>query len=114
MPTVPVSVWDQVAVVVIFAFLLGGLGWLLARIFTAAIADVNRHYAQVIKDTNDQWQRYFDARSESNKMVNEQMLIGFRELTNIVRKLADDFESHDQMERQALDEMTDRRRLGKT
>ena len=113
LPTVPATVWEQVAVVVIFAFLLAGLGWILVKIFTTAIADVNAHYANLLKDTNMQWQKYFDARSESSNLLAEKMTLRMDQIALILGKLVTDFEDHDQMERQALDEMSNKRKLAK-
>lgn len=73
-PNIPVSVWEQIAVVIVFAFLLGGLGWVLVRLFTQAVADINAHYAALIKDSNLQWQKYFDARAETCMQGNRQIL----------------------------------------
>lgn len=112
-PTVPVSVWEQIAVVVVFAFLLGGLGWLLMKIFSRAIADIHAHYASIVTNNNAQWQKYFDARGETEKLVNEQVIKQLEGLTNVVTRLVSDFDKHDQMERQALDEMSGKRHLSK-
>lgn len=115
LPDVPVSVWDQIPVVVIFALLLAGLGWLLMKIFTKAIAEINSHYASIVTSNNAQWQKYFDARGETDKLINEQVIRQLEGLTKIVTRLVADFDKHDQMERQALDEMAERRKLsGKT
>ncbi|HEY3312289.1 MAG TPA: hypothetical protein VGK00_11675 [Anaerolineales bacterium] len=103
LPSVPVSVWEQIAVVIVFAFLLAGLGWVLVRLFTEAIADVNAHYAQLIKDTNRQWQEYFDARAESSSLLSRQMMARMDELAGMLTSLAADFETHVQLERQTLD-----------
>ena len=106
LPNIPVSVWEQIAVVIVFAFLLSGMGWILVRLFTQAIADVHAHYAQLIKDTNHQWQQYFDARSESSGLVNQRMLERLDELAGLIENLAVDFQTHDQLERQALERLS--------
>jgi hypothetical protein len=111
MPTIPVSVWDQIAVVVIFSFLLGGLGWALMKIFSKAIADINAHYALIVTHNNAQWQKYFDVRGENDKLVNEHVIKQLEGMTRIVTRLVSDFEKHDLMERQALDEMSGKRKL---
>ncbi len=108
-PTIPVSVWDQIAIVVIFALLLAGLGCVLVKLFVTAIADVNKHYADVLTKTNDQWQKYFDARSESNNLVNRQIMQQMGEISGLLSNLMKDFTAHDHMERQALDAMAKRR-----
>lgn len=99
MPEVPVSVWDQIPVIVIFALLLGGLGWLLVKIFSKTISEINAHYAQIIQTTNEQWQKYFDARSEVNQVVSNQVISQLEGLTKAVEKLAKDLEAHDQRDR---------------
>lgn len=97
---VPMSAWDQIAVIVVFAFLLAGLGWILVKIFTKAIADINAHYAILLEKTNTQWQQYFDARSETSNLVNKQIVAQLGELTQAVGDLTHRFDSHDQWERQ--------------
>ena len=123
-PTIPVSVWDQIAVVIVFAILLGGMGWFGAKLFIRAIKDVsaenakaireiNAENAKVIGSVNIQWQRYFDARSESSNLLSQELTKRMDEIAQILGGLVKDFSSHDQMERQALDEMSGKRRLTK-
>lgn len=100
MPTVPATVWEQIPVVVIFALLLAGLGWLLMRVFAKTIADINAHYAAVIKSNNEQWQKYIDAKQEGSNLISQQMMKRMEELTESIRDLRKDFDGHDQMERQ--------------
>jgi hypothetical protein len=99
-PSVPVPVWEQIAVVIVFAFLLAGLGWSLVRLFTKAIADVNAHYAQLLKDANQQWQQYFDARTETSSLVSRQMMERLEQVASCLDGLVDEFEAHDRWERQ--------------
>lgn len=101
---VPMSAWDQIAVIVVFAFLLGGLGWVMVKIFTKAIADINAHYAMLFDKNNLQWQQYFDARSETSIMVNKQVVAQLGELTKAVADLTSKFNYHDQWERQLQDQ----------
>ena len=123
-PVVPVSVWDQIAVVVVFAFLMAGVGWIIVKIFSKAIADINQYYATMVEsnnqqfakalfENNKQWQLYFDARSESNKLIENQMVEKLSGLTNVISTLDSRFAAHDLMERQALDEMSGKRKLSK-
>jgi hypothetical protein len=60
----------------------------------------------LIKDTNHQWQQYFDARSESSSLVNQRMLERFDELAGLIENLAVDFQTHDHLERQALERLS--------
>lgn len=113
LPTVPVSVWEQIPVIVIFALLLAGIAWLMVKAFSKAIADINAHYAAIIQTNNEQWQKYFDARSESYRLVNEQVLKQLEGLTQVIADFHEDFSAHDLMERQALDEMSGKRKLAK-
>lgn len=113
MPTVPVSVWEQIPVIVIFALLLAGIAWLMVKVFSKAIADINSHYLAIIKNNNDQWQKYFDARSENYRLINEKVLTQLEALTSAINEFHADFQSHDQMERQALDAMNGKRKLAK-
>lgn len=107
MPQVPVSVWEQIAVVIVFAFLLAGLGWILVKVFAKAIADINSHYALLIEHNNNQWQKYFDARSEASQIVNQQIIGQLEGLTAVVKELAKDFAEHDTLERQMLAELSE-------
>ena len=122
--TIPVSVWDQIAVVIVFAILLGGMGWYGSKLFIRAIKDVsaenakaireiNAENAKVIAEVNIQWQRYFDARSESSNQLSQELTKRMDEIAQILGGLVKDFSNHDQMERQALDEMAGKRRLTK-
>ncbi len=95
MPEVPVSVWEQIPVVIIFAFLLAGLGWLLVNVFSKAVAEINAHYAEIVRQNNEQWQKYFDARDENNRIVNQQVVEKLEELANVIKNLMDDFRDHD-------------------
>lgn len=124
LPTVPVSVWNQIAVVVIFSFLLTGVGYMMLKIFSKAIADINKYYAELVEknnsqfstsllENNKQWQLYFDARSDTNKLIDDQIIEKLGNLTNAIVKLNEDFNNHDLMERQALDEMGDKRKLAR-
>ena len=123
-PTVPVSVWNQIAVVVVFSFLLAGIAWLMMKAFSKAISDINKYYATMVEknnsqfftsllENNKQWQLYFDARSATNKLVDDQIVEKLEGLTSAISKLNADFENHDQMERQALDAMSGKRGLAK-
>lgn len=95
MPDVPVSVWEQIPVVIVFAFLLAGLGWLLVRVFSKAVAEINAHYSEIVRQNNEQWQKYFDAKDESNRMVNKQVVEELEELTNVISRLVNEFHEHD-------------------
>jgi len=108
-PIVPASVWDQIAVVIVFAFLLAGTGYVIVKIFTKAIADINAHYASLLTETNKQWQQYFDARSESSNLLSEKLTNRMDDIARILGSLVSDFEKHDEMERVALDSMSKKR-----
>jgi tRNA isopentenyl-2-thiomethyl-A-37 hydroxylase MiaE len=107
-PNVPVPVWEQIAVVIVFAFLLAGLGWVLVRLFTRAIADVNAHYASLIRDNNRQWQQYFDARAEVGNLISRQMLERMDQVAGVLTQLSADFKTQERLERQALDVLNPR------
>jgi hypothetical protein len=98
MPTVPVTVWEQIPVIVVFSFLLSGGAWMMLKAFSKAIADINAHYAAIIESSNKQWQVYFDARSATNGVVNDQMVEKLEKLTVVIEKLTNDFERHDAVE----------------
>lgn len=104
-PTIPLSVWEQIPVIVVFAILLACVAYFMVKMFSKAIADINKHYAEIISNNNAQWQTYFDARSESDRLVSGQIVKQMEGLTKVVGELVSNFELHDQMERQALDMM---------
>jgi hypothetical protein len=121
MPTVPVAVWEQIGVVVVFAFLLAGLGWLLVRIFTGvvasiskehtqAISEINSHYSGLIKESNSQWQLYFDARSRATELIDGQIVVQLKSLTEAISELSERHDKHDTMVRNALDGMAEKRK----
>lgn len=123
-PVVPVGVWDQIAVVVVFAFLMAGVGWIIVKIFSKAIADINQYYAAMVESNNNQfaksllennrqWQLYFDARSETSKLIEDQLVDKLEGLTKVIVNLDANFQQHDLMERQALDQMSGKRRLSR-
>ena len=103
LPNIPVSVWEQIAVVIVFAFLLAGLGWILVRLFTQAIADINAHYTRLIKESNQQWQQYFDARAEASSLLSQQLLERMDMVGCRLLNLSTDFEAHDRLERDVLE-----------
>ena len=106
-PEIPLPIWQQISVVIIFAFLLAGLYWFIMRVttqvFLRALANLTDEFIRQLKDTNRQWQGYFDARSESAQLVNSQMLAQLKEVSRHLETLRADFESHDRMERGMLD-----------
>lgn len=102
---IPFNVWEQISVVVIFALLLAGMGYILVKIFVRAIADINNHYSVLLINTNAQWQKYFDAKIESSVYLSEKLTSRMDEIAKLLAGLAEDFSAHDQMERQALDGM---------
>lgn len=119
-PSVPTTVWEQIPVIVIFAFLLAGIGYFAFKSFTASVTEINKNYAQIVeknnaqfsatlKDNNLLWQKYIDARAENTQLVNEQFMKQLAALTEAVRDLSNDFNLHDQMERQALDTLKEKR-----
>lgn len=132
LPTVPTTVWEQISVVITFAFLLAGLWWVLIKIFTGAISqmntehsksvsEINLHYSNLIKDANTQWQLYFDARSKNTEIIDTQIVAQLKDLTNAISDLsrrndkaiseiAERHAEHDTMVRTALDAMAEKRK----
>jgi regulator of sigma D len=115
------SAWEQIAVVIVFTLLLAGIGYLsfraftsvvtnLNKAFTQSVADINKYYAAIIEKNNQQWQMYFDARSESSKLVNDNIIEKLEKLTQVIDKMDANFTAHDVMERQALADMAEKRR----
>ena len=111
LPTVPVSVWDQIGVVVVFSFLMAGLGYVVVKVFTRSIADFNAHYAELLKDTNRQWQQYFDARTEASTQISRALTERMDQIGAILGQLVKDFERHDLMEREEWEREVQEERL---
>lgn len=116
MLTVPVTVWEQIPVIVIVVLLLAGIVSWMVKAFSKAVADINKHYtglvqsitaqyAESIKQNNENWQKYFDARTETSKIVYDQIVSDLEKLADLIEKLASKFEMHDAIERQMLDNM---------
>lgn len=113
MPNIPVSVWEQIPVVIVFSFLVAGLGWFLSKVFLRAISDINQHYDEIIKDNNLSWQAYIDRNTEKDRHLKETLLVTLEKLESGIQELLQEFKMHDLMERQALDEMYNKRKLSK-
>jgi len=64
MPQVPVSVWEQIPIIIVFSILMAGLGWVFMKLFSRQIDKTHEMYSKRIDESNQQWQRYFDARAE--------------------------------------------------
>ncbi len=77
----------------------------MVKAFTKAVADINNHYAKIVESNNEQWQKYFDARSDSNAVVSGQLVDKLERLTGIIDKLVSDFEKHDAVEISLLQQM---------
>ena len=110
MPNIPESVWNQIGVIVVFSFLLAGIGWVLVKIFITSIASINSHYSQIVRENNEQWQKYFDAKSETTLLVDKQVVDQLQKLTQALLDLSFRHDSHDTMVRNALDSMASKRK----
>lgn len=97
-PDIPVPVWQQIAIVIVFAFLLIALIWVFVRIlsrstsdttqlFVKAIAEVNQHYRSIIEQNNVQWQLYFDAKIEVTKLIDAQTVEKLRTISESLEKV---------------------------
>lgn len=124
---IPVPVWQQLGVVIIFAMLLAGMAWLglrefskvtenISKSYTMQIEKITDNYAKQTESSNTQWQRYFDAKNATMDVYNSEILEKMsdlaRDMTNLtteIGKLAVSQDMHDTMVRTALDEMKDTR-----
>lgn len=70
----------------------------MVKAFSKAVADINAHYANIIERNNSQWQMYFDARSATSKVIDDQVVDKLEKLTGVIEKLTDDFSKHDAVE----------------
>lgn len=73
MPQVPVSVWEQIPIIVVFSILMAGLGWVFTKLFSRQIDKTHEMYSKRIEESNQQWQRYFDARAEGFLKMSAEM-----------------------------------------
>jgi hypothetical protein len=89
LPTVPVPVWEQIPIVIVFSFLMAGLGWVLVRLAEKAFAGANAAYAEQLRASNEQWQRYCDARTEGFFVISKQMLDRMDEVALVLQRLVD-------------------------
>ncbi len=122
MPTVPESTWNQIGVVIVFAFLLSGVGWVIVKVLigsitqmnvdhSKAVSEINNHYSVLIKEVNAQWQLYFDARSRNTEIIDGQIVTQLQNLTDAIKQMSERHDAHDTMVRNALDSMADKRKL---
>jgi len=107
---IPIGVWEQISVVVVFALLLSGVGYVLVKMFTKAIADINGHYARLFADQNMSWQKYFDARSESTAMMTAKLTERMDDIAKLLSSLIDNHDKHDTRVQNAIDKMDERAR----
>lgn len=87
MPQVPVSVWEQIPIIIVFALLMAGLGWVFMTLFSKQIDKTHEYYAARMKENNEQWQGYFDARASSFIKMGEDMQAGLERLTEVLEEL---------------------------
>ena len=107
---IPIGVWEQISVVVVFALLLSGVGYVLVKVFTKAIADINNHYARLFSDQNLSWQKYFDARSEATSLMTAKLTERMDDIANLLSTLISDHDKHDVRVQNAIDKMNERAR----
>lgn len=72
MQTVPVSVWEQMGVVVLYTFLLIVFGGLLIRYFAQTIRKIEEQHTQVVRGISDQYVaaiRTYDTRSQEQSVA---------------------------------------------
>lgn len=87
MPNVPVPVWEQISIVIVFSFLIAGLGWAMFRLAGQAFENANQVFGRELSNSNQQWQRYCDARLDGFNTLNQQMLDRLDEFTKVLRNL---------------------------
>jgi len=82
-PSVPVSVWEQISVVIVFAFLLAGLGWLWQQFTLRAFTYLLTHLTSALNSSTRQIAQSVDANTE------------------MLAKLISEFRTHDLVTREA-------------
>jgi len=121
LPDIPPSAWEQIPIVIVFSILLGGIGWLMVKAFSKAVADITNYYAAMVEKNNaqfsaallannQQWQLYFDARSEAGRLVDGQVIDKLENIGDVLISLSGQFDVHDKMESQAIDMMIAKRK----
>ena len=81
-PSVPVSVWEQISVVIVFAFLLAGLGWLWQQFTLRAFTYLLTHLTSALNNSAEQIRESVDANTE------------------MLKTLVIEFKTHDQVTRE--------------
>lgn len=71
MVEVPVSVWEQIPIIIVFSLLMAGLGWVFTVLFSRQIDKTHEMYSRRLSENNEQWQKYFDSRAEGFLRVSE-------------------------------------------
>ena len=93
-PSVPVSVWEQISVVIVFAFLLAGLGWLWQQFTLRAFTYLLTHLTSALNNSAEQIRESVDANTE------------------MLKTLVIEFKTHDQVTREYQE--TPRSRRGRS
>lgn len=87
MPQVPVSVWEQIPIIIVFSMLMAGLGWVFTKLFSRQIDKTHEMYSKRIEESNQQWQRYFDARAEGFLKISAEMEQRLESLATVLEEL---------------------------
>ena len=78
--SIPSSIWSQLAVVLIFSVIC----YTMIKLFLRGISEINSHYATMIEKINKSWQDYFDARVETAKQIDAQIVEKMARLTIVI------------------------------
>lgn len=87
MVQVPVSVWEQIPIIVVFSLLMAGLGWVFTVLFSRQIDKTHEMYSRRLAENNEQWQKYFDNRAEGFLRVGEGMEQRLDSLAGVLEEL---------------------------
>jgi hypothetical protein len=101
---VPVSVWQQLAVVLVFAL----LGYGALKVFRDIVREIANDYKKAIQLEREQHQREREAdRQEFKQLLDkfEMIVDEFRKMSGVVGAFIQDFHAHDQMERAQIDQI---------
>jgi len=88
--TPPESVWNQLAIVLVFTGLLILVIQLMTKTFKDAIADINRHYSEIVDATAKQWYKLIDAQQLNYTLVAKEQTDRLEQLTKVIERLSED------------------------
>lgn len=96
-PNIPVSVWEQLGVVIVFSFLLAGLGLSGLQAMVRVSQNLTQRQVELIKSCLEEcraiWQQIIEY-FESTARIDQEILENLEQLRQQQEKLSAAFEAH--------------------